>query len=554
MEEGIVFNVKSLWPGDAGEATFPDGLDSTGDTFNSTLHIFVFVEAVVSTVIEQAAWIDEREAVWQEARDKALSGESTPSTASAADCMAMIRELRLENAQLRLHLAGKKERTKGSKPGPTLQKGKRLKPVKEERRGEVGDGNDDEDDSSGISDVSSSQASSSSAGSATVSSAASFSTGRHSVGILGGGRGDRRAARRKMDRDRRREETVARMRAVESLNYPLYPANPMRMDQLSSQLWSKDTGLKVFACNGSVYEVRMPTSTSGRVDGGSRGSLLYGPTPALRKPENCGMVHTLASVYPKSRGHVEGFFLEQRRLFRMMRAECLSKAERVQHDVDAEHIRLFEGRYLLRVESVMGRVGDEHTDHITRWSVLLHYLIVVWNAAFVRRNPSALLVGLDEIWELHFKRMVADSFGGVPFVSISESMKLLMYFCPKAKCGAKGYCEEMCLMCGSFSAPGGSGTAPLSSSEQTACNLAYEAWKQLPAQMATGASASRPAFYASSAGKQYHRAAGTATPKTALEVLLWTKDLGASLTAMLIFFVNMGFVRSAMIMSSVILL
>jgi hypothetical protein len=525
LEEEIVYNVKSLWPEESGEATFPDGLDSSGDTFNSTLHIFVFVEAVVFTVIEQAAWLDEREAALLEARSKVLNGECSPSTVSAADCIAMIQELRLENAELRAHLAaGRQKKAKAAKLGSTLPKGtKHLKTVKEERGGGGGDG---DDDSSGISDMSSSQASSSSSsselGTRSSGSSSAVSTGRHSIG----GRGARKAA----DRGRRREETVAKVRQVEALNYPLYPASPMRMDQLSNQLWAKSRGLKIFACNGAIYEVRMPTSTSGRVDGGVRGVLLYGPTMELRKPEDCGMMHNLVSIYPKSRAQVESFFLEQRRLFRMKRAECDSEIQRVKHDEDGEHIRHFEGRFLLRVESVMGRVGHEHADHITRWSVMLHFLLVVWNTAFVRGTPSVLLVALDDIWELHFKRMVADSYDGVPFVSTSEAMRLLMFYCPKAKCGAKGYCEEICIMCGSFSS-GGRGSIPLSSAEQAACNAAYEVWKQLPAQKATGASTTRSAFYGSVSGKQYHRAAGSAAPKTAAEAELWMTKHQRSIAA-----------------------
>ena len=51
--------------------------------------------------------------------------------------------------------------------------------------------------------------------------------------------------------------------------------------------------------------------------------------------------------------------------------------------------------------------------------------------------------------------------------------------------------------------------------EQAACSASYDTWKEFPTQTAAaGASVSRTSFYASSAGEQYHWAAGSAVPKT----------------------------------------
>ena len=95
----------------------------------------------------------------------------------------------------------------------------------------------------------------------------------------------------------------------------------------------------------------------------------------------------------------------------------------------------------------MGRLPSEQAQHVTLWSVLLHYFVVVWNTAITNNKVSYLTsLEMEYRWEREFAPMCV-VIQGQTFQPIEEAMRFLLYCCPNPKCGAFGMCASFCHWC-----------------------------------------------------------------------------------------------------------
>ena len=137
--------------------------------------------------------------------------------------------------------------------------------------------------------------------------------------------------------------------------------------------------------------------------------------------------------------------------------------------------------------------------HVTRWAVLLHFLIITWNTAMTRGEFKYLTLDFDNRWNQEFEALIQET-NGRTLARIDDCMKFLLYVCPTKTCGSLGFCAEFCFYC--KTPVKGVGTAVTAQLGSKAPGF-YKAWTAYLAIGTNKTTGSKALFLASAAGAPF---------------------------------------------------
>ncbi len=155
-------------------------------------------------------------------------------------------------------------------------------------------------------------------------------------------------------------------------------------------------------------------------------------------------------IFPQSCRHFEGFIREQITLASNARRLAVDRDAVKSIDDKVDVLNTFRDKMIRRIQLVMGEQAMYTTEtehHVTLWSVLLHFLIVIWNYAITADKFQYLVSSeVDTRWEREFayKCRVTNN---KTVQEVEESMKFLLYSCQNPKCGAFGMSANYCCFC-----------------------------------------------------------------------------------------------------------
>ena len=291
-------------------------------------------------------------------------------------------------------------------------------------------------------------------------------------------------------------------------NYNPSSTFQLSMSELCSMIRDK-TGLLIMDVNGSINSVSFKKDSINN-SLAYNVSMLHGP-PGNRSAESCGYLQKSPNIYPKSRFQFRDFMREQERHLNRSASAYLNAKDHLSYQKVSENtaiLRRFDEEFTRRIECVMGELDMQKSHHLTRWAVLLHFLLITWNTAMVRGNFNYLTDDFDNRWNKEFEARTVLSNGRTS-ARIEESIKLLMYTCATPTCGAWGMCNEMCFHCKTSS-------KATSSTSTTPVQKGYQHfWKAYLKSLGTNkASATRDLFLATTDGAQFGPSAKKTNPQS----------------------------------------
>ena len=291
-------------------------------------------------------------------------------------------------------------------------------------------------------------------------------------------------------------------------NYNPSSTFQLSMSELCSMIRDK-TGLLIMDVNGSINSVSFKKDSINN-SLAYNVSMLHGP-PGNRSAESCGYLQKSPNIYPKSRFQFRDFMREQERHLNRSASAYLNAKDHLSYQKVSENtaiLRRFDEEFTRRIDCVMGELDMQKSHHLTRWAVLLHFLLITWNTAMVRGNFNYLTDDFDNRWNKEFEARTVLSNGRTS-ARIEESVKLLMYTCATPTCGAWGMCNEMCFHCKTSS-------KATSSTSTTPVQKGYQHfWKAYLKSLGTNkASATRDLFLATTDGAQFIPSAKKTNPQS----------------------------------------
>ena len=176
--------------------------------------------------------------------------------------------------------------------------------------------------------------------------------------------------------------------------------------------------------------------------------MVHGP-PGRQSPDECGMLLRSDNIFPRSRTQYKDFMREQLGHLDRKASSLTSSRDQAAYMSTAENIRIlrrFDEMFIRRIELVMGEWHQPNSHHISRWEVLLHFLLVTWNTAMVRGDFNILITDFDIRWTREFESRTVVSHGRT-VARFDECMKFLIYTCDTPTCGAWGMCNQWCFYC-----------------------------------------------------------------------------------------------------------
>ena len=229
-----------------------------------------------------------------------------------------------------------------------------------------------------------------------------------------------------------------------------------------------------------------------------RVKLISGPK-GRRSEYLCSIRDACPSIFPQSRAILPDFVRQQDALI-INRLNAASAAGNNIEVLEVTRImdilRRFHTSFARRVNLVMGPLEQPRSLHVSRWAVLLHFLIVTWNTAMANDQFDLLNIDFDTRWNRDFEHLTVES-GGRTVARIEDCMKFLQYSCSGLKCGTMGMCEQFCFYCGiSPKQAAAKSDAPPDPARQAA----FKTWQSTLTQ---GAPSHMGIFLASSAGVSF---------------------------------------------------
>jgi len=269
------------------------------------------------------------------------------------------------------------------------------------------------------------------------------------------------------------EEYIERKRAQKEMYNK--DRRPITMEQVIRMVCDTSRGLIVYDILGNEHMVTMKKSSSTRV---MSCRIKRGKGPDGANKAALSIMHDAPKIFPQSSKHFDGFIREQMTLASNARRIATDRDLISSIDDKVDTLNLFKDKFLRRIQLVMGEVGAEKVQHVSLWSVLLHFLIVIWNTAITSDRFSYLVsTEVDSRWEREFsdKCVVVN---GQTFQGIEESLKFLLYSCQNPKCGAFGMPANFCLFCTPLTTTTSSqiGGTPNNFTKKEK-EAAYQAWK-----------------------------------------------------------------------------
>ena len=173
-----------------------------------------------------------------------------------------------------------------------------------------------------------------------------------------------------------------------------------------------------------------------------------------------------------------------------LQSKDLETFQKISEDQSA--LRRFDAEFTRRIELTMGEWSAEKSHHVSRWAVLLHFLIVTWNTAMVRGEFKYLNIEFNSRWNNEFDSRTVVSNGRTP-ARIQECMNLCLYICNNQSCSAVGWCDQICFFCKTSS------SSKCSVKNEAILEDYNEAWKLYNASLG-GVKGSKALFLASPAG------------------------------------------------------
>ena len=298
---------------------------------------------------------------------------------------------------------------------------------------------------------------------------------------------------RELEIERRRLERRVALRH----NYELTAIQGVTMYHLTSQLMDK-TGLTILDAadaEHSVTRVKDALNHSNTL----LVKLVSGPK-GRRSEYLCSIRDACPSIFPQSRAILPDFVRQQDALI-VNRLNAASAAGNNIEVIEVTRImdilRRFHTSFARRVDLVMGPLEQPRSHHVSRWAVVLHFLIATWNTTMANEQFDLLNLDFDTRWNRDFEHLTVES-GGRTMARIEDCMKFLQYSCSGLKCGMMGMCEQFCFYCGI--APKQAASKPNNAPSDPARQAAFKAWHSTQAK---GAPASMDIFLASSAGASF---------------------------------------------------
>ena len=243
-------------------------------------------------------------------------------------------------------------------------------------------------------------------------------------------------------------------------------------------------------------------------------SMLHGP-PGKRAPESCAASLASGYIFPRSRPQYRDFHREQERHLNRSAAAALAvKDYDLYHKISENTtiLQRFHEEFSRRIVLVMGEWESLKSHHVSRWAVLLHFLIVTWNTAMVRGDFSYLIADFDNRWTKEFEPRTTLS-NGKTVARIEECLKFLIYTCDTPACGAGGMCNQLCFHCKTTSKTA-SALSKATASEKSEKNKYWNAWNDyLKGLGPNKSSGTKELFFATTAGAPFAKFAKSgATP------------------------------------------
>jgi hypothetical protein len=250
---------------------------------------------------------------------------------------------------------------------------------------------------------------------------------------------------------------------------------PITMEQIIRMVCETNKGLLVYDILGVEHYVTAKKGSSTRV---LSCRIKRGKCPDGIYRGASSILHDAPKIFPQSSKHFDGFIREQLSLASNARRAAMDKDFISSIDDKMDVLNLFKDKFVRRIQLVMGDVGSEKVQHVTLWSVLLHFLIIIWNIAISSDKFEYLIsTEVDSRWEREFSDKCT-IVNGQTFQGIEESLKFLLYSCQNPKCGAFGMPANFCLFCTPLATttttPAGGPSNSFSKKEKEA---AYQAWK-----------------------------------------------------------------------------
>jgi hypothetical protein len=298
--------------------------------------------------------------------------------------------------------------------------------------------------------------------------------------------------------------------AAEKDNYDPGSHRCLTMCQLVSTIRSKE-GLIIFDVAGSAHSVALQKDVHNKTLN-TEVTLLSGPF-GKRDKNQCGVKERCPNIFPQSRVQYLDFMREQTDMLqRISKAALVNKDYSAYQMINEDLATLyqFNEQFSRRVELVMGGVGMHKPHHITRWAVLLHFLIITWNTAMTRGEFKYLTLDFDNRWNQEFEALIQET-NGRTLARIDDCMKFLLYVCPTQTCGSLGFCAEFCFYCKTPVKGGGTTAAALVGNKAPGFYKAWSAYLAIGTNKTTG---SKVLFLASAAGAPFRDSKAT-TPAVA---------------------------------------
>ena len=217
----------------------------------------------------------------------------------------------------------------------------------------------------------------------------------------------------------------------------------LSMENLAAQLTGtsgrEPNGLIMYDIRGAEWLVRL--SKTKNMSARPFNTLLSGP-PEARDAMTLGSLYDAPNIFPRAHEHFPLFF--QREISTLLEWEPTSQEEVKIKNEKLGILNKLSARMNRRITTVMGAHSETH---ITRFAVLMHFFVVLWNTAMVADTPSLLLDRFDTLWETGGFKARVESVDAVKEVSFPIAAKFLLYSCTYLKCGSAGMFPDFCSHC-----------------------------------------------------------------------------------------------------------